>query len=246
MEGMKYCTRCGKYYPATTDNFYKSKVSKDGLYHYCKVCSRKSSREFYGKDEKIKERVKGQSKRWQEENAERYKEKRKEWCKKNPESLKKSKKKYFQEWYSEEENKKIHSKRASEWSKENRDKKNKVQLKYLKTEKGKNMERRRAQKRRTLSLGGGSYTTKQWEKCINFFCGLDAYTGLEMDVVSVDHIIPVTKGGTSYIWNLVPCEKLINSSKSNNDFESWYRNQLFFTEERLNKIYEWVEYAKTL
>ena len=34
-----------------------------------------------------------------------------------------------------------------------------------------------------------------------------------------------------------------NKSKNANDIDEWYITQNFYSEERLNKIYEWQEYA---
>ena len=61
---------------------------------------------------------------------------------------------------------------------------------------------------------------------------------------TIDHIIPLVLGGENEIWNIVPMLKSYNSSKNANDMEEWYKQQEFYSEERLNKIYEWIEYAK--
>ena len=61
---------------------------------------------------------------------------------------------------------------------------------------------------------------------------------------SIDHIIPLSKGGENEIWNCVPIKMNYNSSKNANDMLEWYKQQEFYSEERLNKIYEWIEYAK--
>ena len=37
--------------------------------------------------------------------------------------------------------------------------------------------------------------------------------------------------------------KPYNSSKQDKDMEEWYQEQDFYSEERLQKIYEWQEYA---
>ena len=37
--------------------------------------------------------------------------------------------------------------------------------------------------------------------------------------------------------------KNYNSSKKDKDLLEWYKEQPFFSEERLQKIYEWQEYA---
>lgn len=83
-------------------------------------------------------------------------------------------------------------------------------------------------------------TSKEWEECLKFFNNCDAYTGLQLDIPSQDHIIPLSKGGGYVKQNIIPCEKSINSSKNNKDMETWYRKQSFFSEERLIKIHKWM------
>ena len=60
---------------------------------------------------------------------------------------------------------------------------------------------------------------------------------------TIDHIIPINKNGKHEIWNCVPMTKSYNSSKQDKDLLEWYKEQPFFSEERLQKIYEWQEYA---
>ena len=99
-------------------------------------------------------------------------------------------------------------------------------------------------KRRALKLGnGGSYTKSQWLDTLEYFDYKCAYTGeCIKHSCHVEHIVPISKGGTSYIWNLVPSTASANLSKQNRDMEEWYREQEYFCEERLNKIYEYQKY----
>lgn len=41
---MKKCSKCGKEFPATTENFHKCKQTKDGLHQQCKPCKNASDR----------------------------------------------------------------------------------------------------------------------------------------------------------------------------------------------------------
>ena len=66
---------------------------------------------------------------------------------------------------------------------------------------------------------------------------------LSKDTRSLDHIKPLNQGGEHEIWNLVPMDRRLNSSKHDKDMEEWYKEQDFYSEERLQKIYEWQEYA---
>ena len=60
---------------------------------------------------------------------------------------------------------------------------------------------------------------------------------------TIDHIKPLNKGGEHEVWNVVPMSKSYNSSKQDKDMLEWYKEQEFYSEERLNKIYEWQKYA---
>lgn len=60
---------------------------------------------------------------------------------------------------------------------------------------------------------------------------------------TIDHIIPLNKGGENKPWNLVPMLKCYNLNKYTRDMLAWYKEQTFFSVERLQKIYEWIEYA---
>ena len=45
MDGMKKCTKCGRWLVASSENFYKNKKSKDGLVSQCKECKKKYDKE---------------------------------------------------------------------------------------------------------------------------------------------------------------------------------------------------------
>ena len=79
-------------------------------------------------------------------------------------------------------------------------------------------------------------------KYFNWEC---AYSGetLKDNTRSIDHIKPLNQGGEHEIWNVVPMDRGLNSSKNDKDMEEWYQEQDFYSEERLQKIYEWQEYA---
>ena len=79
-------------------------------------------------------------------------------------------------------------------------------------------------------------------KFFNFRC---AYSGqvLSKGTRSLDHIKSLNQGGEHEIWNVVPMDRGLNSSKNDKDLLEWYKSQDFFSEERLQKIYDWQEYA---
>ena len=112
---------------------------------------------------------------------------------------------------------------------------------YNRSPEGSDRFRRGRHKRRILKKGnGGSWEPEQWKECLQFFDYKDAYTGLSMNTISLDHIIPVSKGGTSFIHNIIPCENNINKSKNNSDVFEWYSKQPYFSWDRYLKICMWI------
>ena len=104
---------------------------------------------------------------------------------------------------------------------------------------------RRARRRMREQIQGDGITKKQWLECMKFFGFKCAYSGITLskETRSLDHIIPISKEGEHEIWNLVPMYKPYNSSKRTQDLLTWYLEQEYFSEERLDKIYKWQEYA---
>jgi len=102
-------------------------------------------------------------------------------------------------------------------------------------------------KRRQLEENQGNGITKeQWLEMMIFFDFKCAYSGEKLsskEVRTIDHIIALNNGGLNEIWNCLPMYKSYNSSKNTKDMEQWYRQQEYFNEERLEKIYQWIEYA---
>jgi len=112
---------------------------------------------------------------------------------------------------------------------------------YNKTPKGREGSRYRCAKRRTLKKNTiATLTLAEWHECLEYFDFKDAYTGLPMEIVSKDHVIPLKYGGSYSSSNIVPCERSVNSSKNAQDFFKWYRVQPFFSEKRLKKILRWT------
>lgn len=105
-------------------------------------------------------------------------------------------------------------------------------LKYAKSEKGKAQQKRyrqtpkgKAQTRRRVlirltrkSKAGGSYTTKQWKQlCAQYdYRCLACGKQFTFEELTVDHVVPISKGGTSNIENLQPLCLSCNQSKGAN------------------------------
>ena len=97
---------------------------------------------------------------------------------------------------------------------------------------------------------GNGISSEQWYEMMIFFDFRCAYSGEYLgneknkSIRSIDHIIPLNKGGEHEVWNCVPMYINYNKSKQTKDMLEWYMEQPFFSEERLQKIYEWQDYAK--
>ena len=91
-----------------------------------------------------------------------------------------------------------------------------------------------------LETTSPSEARRKWKTSIkeewNYQC---CYCGSKQNL-SLDHIVPKIKGGTDDTSNLVCACVSCNRDKAHSIMEDWYRNQDFFSEERLSKIKKWT------
>jgi hypothetical protein len=59
--------------------------------------------------------------------------------------------------------------------------------------------------------------------------------------LTLDHVVPQSKGGLDITRNVVCCCKFCNHSKGQTPWEEWYYNQDFFTQENYKKICDWMK-----
>lgn len=234
----KKCSKCGRWLVASKVNFHKDKSKKYGLRADCKECNiaryknyRKENKEKIAKREKI----------YCEEHKEEKREYRKKYYKEHKEEIAEYHKKYNEEHKEERKNwYKEHKEEKREYSKKYNKKYNKTPQGQVAIFNGRNKRRQREEQQ------GNGITKEQWLKMMEFFDWKCAYSGKSVSGErnrSIDHIIPITKGGAHEIWNCVPMDRSLNSSKHTKDLEEWYTQQDFYNENRLNKINEWRKYA---
>ena len=199
----------------------KEKIAEYYKQHY------EDNKEYYkqyreGNKEKIAER----KKQYREDNKEKIAERKKQYREDNKEKIAE----YYKQYY--EGNKEKIAERKKQYYEEN------PHISF-------NARNRRRQREENQ---GDGITKEQWYEMMMFFdfrCAYsDEYIGGNSEFRTIDHVIPLDKGGEHEIWNLVPMHLSYNSSKQANDMLDWYTKQEFYSEERLNKIYEWIEYAK--
>ena len=149
------------------------------------------------------------------------------------------------QWY--ENNREEIAEQKKQYYGANRDKIFEYHKRYYKSPQGQVATFNHHQRRRISEEQQGDGITKdQWVEMMSFFDWRCAYSGevLTKDNRTIDHIVPLNSNGDNMIWNCVPMTRSLNSSKRDKDMLKWYREQDFYSEARLGKIYEWKEHAR--
>lgn len=181
---MKTCSKC--LVEKTNDNFHRQATQKDGLHPWCKQC---------GRDYRLTniERERARLKEWYYRNHNKRLAQNRASRLKNKERIAKQRQQFTLD------NKEMLSRRWKVWSSQNQD--------YIKA--------KRAKRRALEADSSGSFTKAEWKTLKQQYdnsclaCGLS-----EPDVELVpDHIVPLVRGGTSFISNIQPLCRYCNGSK---------------------------------
>jgi hypothetical protein len=126
--------------------------------------------------------------------------------------------------------------RAKEWKKNNPT----WQKEYRKTPKGKAVLTKYNMKRRELTKINHSlnYTSSQLVQVYQAFDFKCCYCN--KPATSLDHFIPLTKGGSDVVGNMLPSCLPCNSSKNANNPDQWYKSQSFFKKKNWQKILRYL------
>lgn len=247
--GARACTGCGEIKPIS--EFHKSstgRLGKDGYVPKCKDCRARYRRQYYQDNresqlEYSKNHHRDRYARNPEVNKEKYarnrekilERKRQADIKNRPELIRKGRAYY---WSDPEKARK----KVGEWSKRNRDK-IKVRMRRYRDENREYVQDRQrrfyennpekareySQRRRALKKGpGGSYVAQEWVSLCDFYgniclcCGIHAKDTPE-GKLTVDHVIPLSKGGNNNISNIQPlCHKCnMQKGTSSTDYRPW-------------------------
>jgi hypothetical protein len=87
-----------------------------------------------------------------------------------------------------------------------------------------------------------NYTYTEWRETVIFFGGMCCYCGRTMrkgETLTRDHLVAVNEGGKTEQENVLPACKECNCSKGKEDWKTWFMKQSFFSQERMNKIFQW-------
>lgn len=89
---------------------------------------------------------------------------------------------------------------------------------YNRTDSGRLAQRRARLKARTGKASVG-HSEDEWRRLLWRYCGVCAYCG-EL-AAERDHVIPVSRGGTDFIGNILPACRACNASKSDRLLIEW-------------------------
>ena len=184
---MKKCNKCGEI--KSLEEFSKNKSSKDGLKTQCKACENQRSKRYY---EANREKIAEQKKQYRKANPEKKAEYNKQYRKANREKTLEYQKQY---------------------RKANREKMAEYQKQYHKD--NKEAYRLYSQKRRARKANAaGHYTQEQLQARFDYHGNRCVYCGSEEDL-TIEHLIPLSGGGTNWPANLAPACKSCNCGKGN-------------------------------
>tara|TARA_B100000427_G_scaffold327476_1_gene338310 strand:+ start:4389 stop:5768 length:1380 start_codon:yes stop_codon:yes gene_type:complete len=208
----KVCTKCHTLKPI--DEYAASKNSYDGKTAKCKACISEEGRIYRNKPEN-REKIRANRKRWYEENKESERQKSIEWGKANPDRVIESRKKY-------QEN---HRQELCERSKAYR-------LANIEKVSRKDQERTRIYRARKANAVSDEHTIPElhqyWRtkgidpKRCTYCDAWHTQWGHSWKRSQGDHVVPLNKGGTDMMGNMVPCCVSCNASKSDKIlYEEW-------------------------
>lgn len=215
-----------------SNNFSKEKYIKDEEYRKRRLEKgremrdsddyRKKAREKWNSDEELRRK-----------QSERYKNKRindSEWREKEN---KKRRERYK------------NNSKNEEWVKEEKRKRRE----YLKNNPNISFNQNNRRRNKLKNQGRG-IIDEQYKECNEWFNWECAYSNEKLQNNNstygrtLDHIVALDNGGLNEPWNVIPMRRGYNCSKnSTKNSLTWYMEQEYFNEERLNKIVEWQIYA---
>ncbi len=218
---MKVCSKCNK--KKELNKFYRASQNKDGLRGQCKECTLKYNHTYYKKNAK---RLRKNEKEHRQKNLKVKRQSERDYYKKNLKKIRIRKKNWYKENLDRERKRQRDWYKNHTYTQEYLEKKKKYRRDYYKLNKQKekkgnkkwrkdNPEKRMAieNKRRAKKAGnGGSFTEQEWKELCDKYDNKCLCCGKKKKLTA-DHVIPLVKGGSSYIKNIQPLCKSCNSKK---------------------------------
>ena len=204
----KRCPKCNEY--KTLNNFYKNKSRKDGLSAYCKICTNQLNIQTHNKN---KEHYKKYQKQWKAANREYVNSRDKKYREEHPEIEFKKQKKYRE----------THKEQLYEKGK-----------KYRETHRDYFKVKYKERKNNIKSTNDGSITQALLEELLLLQDNKCTYCGCKLtpDNKHMDHIIPISRGGTHTADNIHYVCKGCNQSKGSKLESEWLIQKTYYDIEK--------------
>jgi 5-methylcytosine-specific restriction endonuclease McrA len=196
----KQCTRCKEWFPPT-EEYFRLRRHRNQLNSKCRTCEHERDAELRSKN---KDKRSESQRRFRERNPERSKEIKRKWAENNPDKVVQKNARYYIE------NRDVVKSRNDKYNKKHPEKK-----------------RARVEKRRKLSKQAeGNFTEndlkimyeEQEHRCA--YCGITIFWNIPNDI-HIDHIQPLSKGGSNWPNNLCLACADCNLSKGEKSIEEW-------------------------
>ena len=184
---MKVCSKCQQ--EKDVSAFGKMSQSSDGLRPNCKECRKAESLAWY---ERNQEAIKARSKKWREDNPDRYKEQLAKWGAENRD-------------YKREQDR--------NWYRQNAEHAKAVRRQYAK-DNSQNWRNQRARRRAQVGATVNKITKAEWLGLIEQYEKRCAYCEQPTEKPTMDHVVPLIKGGSHTVDNIVPACGPCNREKS--------------------------------
>jgi 5-methylcytosine-specific restriction endonuclease McrA len=195
---MKTCSKCNE--AKGLAEFNRNKRNKDGRESACRVCARARALQWRQAN---REKIAGYNKKYLQANHEARAEYKRQCRQANPEKM--------------AEYRQANREKRAEYSRQyyqaNREARAEYKRQYLQTPEGKEGRRASQQKRRALKLGAAGKASVadirarfdyHGNRC--YYCGCDGK-------MTIEHRIPLARGGANWPANIVPACGPCNSSK---------------------------------
>jgi 5-methylcytosine-specific restriction endonuclease McrA len=221
MNESKPCTKCGE--AKAFAEFSKNRNTKDGLQQHCKECNRayqRANRERISARDKARRLVDGDKMRAQSRaNWAKHKDKRIAYMRNRYQERREEYQAYNRARYPEIAERKRANAKA--WRKANPERSKQQLDKWRAENLDKHNENARKRRARLRNAKTRTVTAKDLQRLLSAPC---AYCGAKENI-TIDHVVPLARGGDHTIGNFLPACKTCNSRKRDSFIMEWRKRE---------------------
>lgn len=214
------CTKCGTEYPVTAEHFYREKKGKYGFHAACKKCMAAASMCYA---EAYPEKIRARNQRFYKTHLEQERDRIRRYREGHREQMREAQRRHYAEYPEQERD------RGRQWREANPDKNRKAERRWRQE----HPEQKRTHRRNHRALkraAEGTHTAsdievqhqRQHGKCYYCDCKM-IKSPHKPNSATVDHVVPLDRGGRNSPDNLVIACRSCNSSKKNKLPHEWNR-----------------------